>query len=207
MYKYIKRALDIIFSIIVLILLIPIMVFTAILIRFDSRGSIIFKQQRVGKKGKSFIIYKFRTMVENAEKIGTGLDSYENDTRVTKIGKFLRNTSLDELPQLFNILKGDMSFVGPRPPVTYHPYKYEDYPEDAKKRFEVRPGVTGLAQINGRNELSWDEKFKYDLEYIDKIGLIFDLKILILTIFKVMKMEGSYDLKKRPILEKDNLSQ
>ena len=87
-------------------------------------------------------------MVENAEKMGTGLDSYENDARVTKIGKILRNTSLDEIPQLLNILKGDMSFIGPRPPVTYHPYKYENYPEDAKRRFEVRPGVTGFAQIN-----------------------------------------------------------
>ncbi|MGS0746150.1 sugar transferase [Syntrophomonas erecta subsp. sporosyntropha] len=113
MYKYIKRAFDIVFSVVLLILLMPIMIFAAILIRFDSKGPTIFRQQRVGKKGKNFTIYKFRTMVENAEKMGTRLDSYENDTRVTKIGKFLRNTSLDELPQLFNILKGDMSFVGP----------------------------------------------------------------------------------------------
>ncbi|WP_352419457.1 sugar transferase [Proteiniborus sp.] len=207
MYQYIKRILDIILGIIALILLSPIMIITSVLIRIDSKGPIIFKQQRVGKDGKHFTIYKFRTMVENAEKIGTGLDSYENDTRVTKIGKFLRNSSLDEFPQLFNILKGDMSFVGPRPPVTYHPYKYDDYPVDAKRRFEVRPGVTGYAQVNGRNELSWEEKFKYDLYYVDKVCLLLDLKIFILTIFKVIKMEGSYDLKQNTKEKSTSLNQ
>jgi undecaprenyl phosphate N,N'-diacetylbacillosamine 1-phosphate transferase len=207
MYQYIKRILDIILGIITLILLSPIMIITSVLIRIDSKGPIIFKQQRVGKDGKHFTIYKFRTMVENAEKMGTGLDSYENDTRVTKIGKFLRNSSLDEFPQLFNILKGDMSFVGPRPPVTYHPYKYDDYPVDAKRRFEVRPGVTGYAQVNGRNELSWEEKFKYDLYYVDKVCLLLDLKIFILTIFKVIKMEGSYDLKQNTKEKSTSLNQ
>lgn len=207
MYQYIKRILDIILGIITLVLLSPIMIITSVLIRIDSKGPIIFKQQRVGKDGKHFTIYKFRTMVENAEKIGTGLDSYENDTRVTKIGKFLRNSSLDEFPQLFNILKGDMSFVGPRPPVTYHPYKYDDYPVDAKRRFEVRPGVTGYAQVNGRNELSWEEKFKYDLYYVDKVCLLLDLKIFILTIFKVIKMEGSYDLKQNTKEKSTSLNQ
>lgn len=195
MYQYIKRLLDIIAGIIILIFLLPIMLFIALLIKIDSKGPIIFKQQRIGKEGKNFIIYKFRTMVENAEKMGTGLDSYENDIRVTKVGRFLRNTSLDELPQLFNILRGDMSFVGPRPPVTYHPYKYKDYPIDVKKRFEVRPGVTGYAQINGRNELSWDEKFKYDLFYIKNKSFWLDFRIFVLSIFKVLKMEGSYDVK------------
>lgn len=207
MYQYIKRILDIILGIITLILLSPIMIITSVLIRIDSKGPIIFKQQRVGKNGKHFTIYKFRTMVENAEKMGTGLDSYENDTRVTKIGKFLRNSSLDEFPQLFNILKGDMSFVGPRPPVTYHPYKYDDYPADAKRRFEARPGVTGYAQVNGRNELSWEEKFKYDLYYVDKVCLLLDLKIFILTIFKVIKMEGSYDLKQNTKEKSTSLNQ
>lgn len=206
MYSYIKQILDFIFAIILLILLSPIMIITAVLIKIDSKGPIIFKQKRIGKNGKHFTIYKFRTMVENAEKMGTGLDSYENDFRVTKIGKILRNSSLDEFPQLFNILKGDMSFIGPRPPVTYHPYKYEDYPENIKRRFAVKPGVTGYAQINGRNELSWDEKFKYDLFYVDNISFILDFKILILTIFKVIKMEGSYDLKKTSEEKNNSLS-
>jgi exopolysaccharide biosynthesis polyprenyl glycosylphosphotransferase len=206
MYSSIKQILDFIFAIILLILLSPIMIITAVLIKIDSKGPIIFKQKRIGKNGKHFTIYKFRTMVENAEIMGTGLDSYENDFRVTKIGKFLRNSSLDEFPQLFNVLKGDMSFIGPRPPVTYHPYKYEDYPEYAKRRFAVKPGVTGYAQINGRNELSWDEKFKYDLFYVDNISFILDFKILILTIFKVIKMEGSYDLKKTSEEKNNSLS-
>ncbi|WP_299744249.1 sugar transferase [uncultured Rossellomorea sp.] len=196
MYKISKRIFDIILSLILLIIISPIMGITAIIVKLDSPGPILFKQKRVGKDGEDFTIFKFRTMVVNAEKIGTGLDSYANDTRVTKVGKVLRNSSLDELPQLFNILRGDMSFVGPRPPVTYHPYKYNDYPPSAKRRFEVKPGVTGYAQINGRNELSWDQKFKYDLYYTENKSFMFDLKIFILTIFKVLKMEGSYDVDK-----------
>ena len=197
MYEISKRIFDILLSFVMLIILLPVIFIIAIAIKFDSPGPILFKQIRVGKGGKEFIILKFRTMVVNAEKMGTGLDSYTNDSRVTKVGKFLRNSSLDEIPQLFNILKGDMSFVGPRPPVTYHPYKYEDYPPTAKRRFEVKPGVTGYAQINGRNELSWDEKFKYDLFYIENKSFWLDLKITVLTIFKVLKMEGSYDVEKK----------
>ena len=206
MYLYIKRILDIILSIVILTVASPIMIITSVLIKLDSKGPIIFKQQRVGKNGKHFTIYKFRTMVEHAEKMGTGLDSYENDPRVTRLGKALRNSSLDELPQLFNILKGDMSFIGPRPPVTYHPCKYDDYPVKVKKRFEVRPGVTGYAQVNGRNELTWEEKFEYDLYYVDNISFILDLKIFILTIFKVIKMEGSYDLKRNEKGKSPNLN-
>jgi len=194
MYRISKRFFDILLSVGMLIPVAPIMVITALVIKLDSAGPVLFKQQRVGKNGKDFTILKFRTMVVNAEKMGTGLDSFANDRRVTKVGKFLRNTSLDELPQLFNILRGDMSFVGPRPPVTYHPYKYEDYPLEPKRRFEVKPGVTGYAQINGRNELSWEEKFKYDLFYIQNKCFWLDLKIFVLTIFKVLKMEGSYDM-------------
>lgn len=195
MYFKIKRVCDLVLAIFMLLVLFPIMLLVAMSIKISSRGKVIFVQQRVGKDGKHFGIYKFRTMVENAEKMGTGLDSYENDFRVTKVGKFLRNTSLDELPQLFNIIKGDMSFVGPRPPVTYHPYVYDEYPAKGKKRFLVKPGVTGYAQINGRNELSWDEKFVYDEYYIDNVSFSLDLKIFMLTVLKVVKMEGSYDKK------------
>lgn len=193
MYLKVKRILDLIFSIILIIILLPIMIIIAFSIKLTSKGPILFIQQRVGKDGKPFGILKFRTMVVGAEKQGTGLDSYKGDKRITKMGNFLRNTSLDELPQLFNILKGNMSFIGPRPPVTYHPYTYENYPEAAKKRFNVKPGVTGLAQVNGRNELDWPSKFKFDERYIREKSLITDFKILTLTFLKVIKMEGSYD--------------
>lgn len=196
MYKMTKQTFDFLLSVLLLIFLSPIMIIIAVAIKLDSSGPVLFKQQRVGKDGMNFTILKFRTMVVNAEKMGTGLDSYVNDSRVTKVGKVLRSTSLDELPQLFNILKCDMSFVGPRPPVTYQPYEFENYPPLGKRRFQVKPGVTGYAQINGRNELSWDEKFKFDSFYVDNKSFWFDLKIFILTIFKVLKMEGNYDIEK-----------
>jgi len=173
------------------------MLVIALMVKLDSPGPILFKQKRIGKGGREFTILKFRTMVVNAETMGTGLESYEDDNRVTRTGRILRKASLDELPQLINILKGDMSFVGPRPPVTYHPYKYEDYPPNVKRRFEVKPGVTGYAQINGRNELSWEEKFKYDLFYVDNKSFWLDIKILALTVVKVLKMEGCYDVKNK----------
>lgn len=193
----VKRFFDFIFSIFGLIILLPVMLLIALVIRIDSNGPIIFKQARLGKYGKEFFILKFRTMVNNAEEMGTGLFNYPNDPRVTRVGKLLRKTSMDELPQLFNILRGDMSFVGPRPPVTYELGSYEQFTEELKKRFTVMPGVTGLAQVSGRNELSWDEKIKLDLEYIKKYskwGLFLDFKIIILTIIKVVRMEGSSEL-------------
>lgn len=174
------------------------MLIIAIAIKLDSKGSALFKQERLTKNGKVFTMYKFRTMIENAEKMGTGLFNYANDFRVTRVGKFLRKSSLDELPQLFNILKGDMSIVGPRPPVTYELGKYEELSDEYKRRFTVLPGITGLAQISGRNELSWDEKVKYDNKYIDlfkKYGILIDLKIIILTIINVFKMKDIYEIK------------
>ncbi len=194
-FFFFKRVFDILFSNFLIICFFPILLIVAILIKLTSKGSILFIQQRIGKDGKHFGIMKFRTMVVGAEKLGTGLDSFKDDPRVTKVGKFLRDSSLDELPQLFNILKGDMSFIGPRPPTIYHPYKYEDYPEDKKRRFIIKPGVSGWAQINGRNELTWDEKIKYDLVYLDRMNFIFDMKIILFTIVKVLKNEGSYDKK------------
>jgi lipopolysaccharide/colanic/teichoic acid biosynthesis glycosyltransferase len=147
-------------------------------------------------------------MVENAENMGTGLFNYENDPRVTKIGSFMRNTSIDELPQIFNIIKGEMSFVGPRPPVTYELGDYKDFDDNLKRRFIVKPGVTGIAQISGRNELSWVEKIKFDLEYVSyfyKWGLLLDVKILIVTFFKVIRMEGSHELVENEELDKSRI--
>ncbi len=191
-----KRLFDIIFGFLGLLLSLPIFIVISCAIKLESKGKVFFKQGRLGLNGCEFKIYKFRSMVENAEKIGTGLFNFKDDPRVTKVGNFLRKTSLDEIPQFINIIKGDMSFVGPRPPVTYELGRYEDFDEELKKRFKMKPGVTGLAQVNGRNEISWDDKIKFDLKYIEgyrKYGILLDFVILFKTIIKVIRMEGSYE--------------
>lgn len=195
---FIKRFFDIFLSLVAIIILSPVMLIITVAIKLDSEGPALFKQERLTKNGRVFIMYKFRTMIENAEHMGTGLFNYANDFRVTRVGKFLRKSSLDELPQLFNIIKGDMSLVGPRPPVSYELGKYEDLSEEYKRRFTVLPGITGLAQVSGRNELSWDEKVKYDNKYIDlfyKYGVLIDIKIILLTIINVFKMKDIYEVK------------
>ena len=181
--KYIKRILDLILSLMALIVLMPLMIIIGILVRINLGGPIIFKQKRPGKNEKIFTLYKFRTMTDKRDIDGNLLpDEY----RLTKFGKFLRSTSLDELPELINIIKGDMAIVGPRPLlVEYLPY----YTEEEKHRHDVRPGLTGLAQVNGRNAISWEEKLKYDTEYIKKISFYSDLKIIFKTIKKTIKRE------------------
>ena len=181
---FLKRLFDILFSGLGLILFSPFILVIAILVKASSKGPVFFLQERLGRKGKVFKIIKFRTMVVNAENIGTGIKvDGKGDPRITKIGKILRATSMDELPQLFNVFKGDMSLVGPRPPVVYHPYNgFDNYPEWAKPRFQMRPGMTGLVQISTRSKSSWDDRMKIDLEYIDKFNVLFDIKILFGTI-------------------------
>ena len=181
---FLKRFCDIFFSGLGLIIGFPFIFVIAILVKASSKGPVFFLQERLGRKGKVFKIIKFRTMVVNAENIGTGIKvDGKEDPRITKIGKILRATSMDELPQLFNVFKGDMSLVGPRPPVVYHPYNgYDNYPEWAKPRFQMRPGMTGLVQISTRSKSSWDDRMKIDLEYIDKFNVLFDIKILFGTI-------------------------
>ena len=191
--KYIKRILDFILSLLATIVLSPLFLVIAIIIKIDSRGPTFFLQERLGKDGKVFKIIKFRTMIPNAEKIGDGLKvKTESDNRITRIGKILRKTSLDELSQLINVIKGEMSIVGPRPPVTYHPHKYEEYREEQKIRFKVRPGITGLAQVRVRNSASWDERIKIDIEYVDKISFTMDIKIVLKTVVKVFKKDNIY---------------
>lgn len=190
--KSIKRILDFLLSFIALIILSPLFLILAICIKIDSKGPVFFKQERLGKDGEVFLIYKFRTMVDGAIHMGSGLRTDEGDPRVTKVGKVLRKTSLDELPQLINILKGEMSIIGPRPPVPYHPHKYEDYSEEQKLRFTVLPGITGYAQINGRNEIEWDERIKYDVYYARNWSLRLDFKIFFRTIKIVLSKEGIY---------------
>lgn len=181
--KYIKRILDLILSLMALIVLMPLMIIIGILVRINLGSPIIFKQKRPGKNEKIFTLYKFRTMTDKRDIDGNLLpDEY----RLTKFGKFLRSTSLDELPELINIIKGDMAIVGPRPLlVEYLPY----YTEEEKHKHDVRPGLTGLAQVNGRNAISWEEKLKYDTEYIKKISFYSDLKIIFKTIKKTIKRE------------------
>lgn len=194
----IKRIFDILMSCVTLILFSPIFLIISILIKLDSKGPVIFKQGRRGKDGKVFQMYKFRSMVVGAEKAEMGLFNYANDSRVTHIGRKLRDTSLDELPQLINILKGDMSFVGPRPAVTYELGEFETLNKRYRKRFEVLPGITGLAQVSGRNEINWDKKVDYDNKYIDlfqKVGIWIDIKILFQTFIKVIKHSDIYEEK------------
>jgi lipopolysaccharide/colanic/teichoic acid biosynthesis glycosyltransferase len=188
----VKKTFDILISIILLILLSPLLLFISILIKLDSKGSVLFIQERLGKDGKVFKIYKFRTMCENAINIGSGIYTDEDDSRITKVGAILRKTSFDELPQLINVLKGEMSLIGPRPPVTDHPYKYEDYNDIQKIRFSFLPGITGYAQINGRANISWNERIKLDVKYVKNYSLLLDIKILFLTIYKVIKKENVY---------------
>ena len=185
MYTKIKRGMDIVFSGLFLLAgAIPLLV-VALLVKIDSKGPALFKQERLGKDGKPFWIYKFRSMVVGAEKTGSGVYSGKNDARVTKIGKILRATSIDELPQLINILKGEMSFIGPRPALTYHPWKFEEYTEDQKKMFAVRPGVTGWAQVNGRKEVELPKRIEMNVWYVEHMSFLLDVKIFFKTILKV----------------------
>lgn len=179
--NFIKRFLDIIFSLLFIILLIPVFLLTYLLIMFFLGTPVVFKQKRPGFNEKIFTIYKFRTMVEKRDYRGELLS---DDLRLTSFGKFIRKTSLDELPQLFNVLKGDMSFIGPRPLLVEYLSLYDG---NQAKRHHVRPGITGWAQVNGRNAISWEEKFELDQYYTDNKTLLFDAKILLLTLLKVVK--------------------
>lgn len=185
MYQsFIKRGLDIVLSFIALLLLSPILVIASILIRLKLGSPVLFRQQRPGKNGEIFCIYKFRTMTDAKDENGNLLP---DEIRLTKFGQFLRSTSIDELPELLNILKGDMSIVGPRPLLVQY---LDRYTEEQKRRHDVRPGLTGLAQINGRNGITWEEKFNYDLAYVRNVTFLGDCKIILKTVTKVFKREG-----------------
>ena len=187
---FIKRAFDIISCSIAILLLTPVWIIVAIAIKTDSKGPVFFKQGRRTKDGRIFQMLKFRSMCVGAEQQGTGLFSYDNDPRVTKVGAFLRKTSLDEIPQFFNVLLGDISVVGPRPCVTYELGDYDTLNKKYKKRFQVKGGITGLAQCKGRNENSWDEKVTFDGQYVDLFkseGVWVDIKILWWSVIKVFQ--------------------
>lgn len=182
LYFIAKRLTDFVFALLLLIFLTPVMLICAVLIKLEDRkGPIFFRQARIGKNCKVFNVVKFRSMRLEA---GSGDKHLSDSERMLKIGFYLRKLSLDELPQLYNIIKGEMSFIGPRPlPVVYYPY----FRPDELRRHSIMPGISGLAQVNGRNFLSWDDRFKFDLEYVDKVNLLLDLKILMLTIQKVLR--------------------
>ena len=197
-HLFLKRVFDIVSSAIAIAVFSPILLVLAIAVRLDSPGPILFRQKRLTKDGREFMMYKFRSMVVNAEKMGTGLFNYENDPRVTKVGRFLRNSSADELPQLFNILKGDMAVIGPRPCVTYELGDFATLNKRYKKRFFVKAGLSGLAQVKGRNDISWDEKVGYDNEYVDlfhRYGVLIDLWLVAETIVKAFRHEDIYEKK------------
>jgi exopolysaccharide biosynthesis polyprenyl glycosylphosphotransferase len=194
-----KRVFDFTAALFLLILLAPVMVLIAILIRIDSHGPAIFRQTRCGKDGKPFTFLKFRGMVNNAESLLPGIEhlneaqgpifKIREDPRITRVGKFIRRTSLDELPQLFNVLKGEMSLVGPRPPIPSEVLKYEPW---QRNRLLATPGLTGLWQVSGRSELSFDEMVRLDIDYIEQWNLRLDISILFRTVAAVAKSEGAY---------------
>ena len=186
MYKrWIKRTIDIVLSLLGLLFLWLPMLIVALLVRLDSPGPALFRQKRLGLDGREYEMYKFRSMCVNAEHTGSGVYSGKGDARVTRVGRVIRATSIDELPQAVNILKGDMSFIGPRPPLTYHPWPIEEYTEEQHKMFNVRPGITGWAQINGRKGVEWHDRIKLSVWYVEHLTMWLDIKIFFLTFFKV----------------------
>ena len=196
MYLAIKRCLDVFFSFVLLILLSPVYLLLSVLVKLDSKGPVFFLQDRLGKNGQVYQIYKFRSMTVGAETQGTGVYSGKDDARVTRVGKFIRITSLDELPQLLNILKGDMSFIGPRPPLTYHPWPLSEYTPEQKQMFDVRPGVTGWGQVNGRKTVEWHRRIELNCWYVQNMGFWLDVKILFLTGIKVITLDGNLNVGK-----------
>lgn len=183
-YKYIKRILDIISSLLAIIILSPLLAVTAVLVKTKLGSPVLFRQERPGKDEKIFTLMKFRTMTDERDENGELLP---DEVRLTKFGKFLRSTSIDELPELFNILKGDMSVIGPRPLLVEYIPRYNEHQH---RRHEVRPGLSGWAQVNGRNTVSWEDKFDMDVHYVDNYSLAMDVKILFMTVLNVLKREG-----------------
>lgn len=187
MYRnFFKRLMDVVLSLMGLIVLAIPMAVVAIIIKLDSPGPAIFAQERIGRNGKVYWMYKFRSMKVGTEHTGSGVYSGKGDDRVTKVGRFLRASSIDEFPQLFNVIRGDMSLVGFRSPLTYHPWPWEEYTQEQKKMFSVRPGITGWAQVNGRRTVEWNRRIELNVWYAENVSLWLDIKILFLTVFKVL---------------------
>lgn len=194
MYKKLfKGFFDILFALIILIVSSPVLLIVALAIKVDSKGPVIFTQKRVGKDGKVYDMYKFRSMCVGAEQQEGGVYCKKGDARVTKVGGFIRATSIDELPQLVNIIKGEMSFIGPRPVLTYYPKEWDEYTQEELKRFDVLPGITGWAAVHGRKTNTIEARFAYDNYYVDNLSLWLDIKIIFMTIKSVLTNEGNED--------------
>ena len=185
-YPVFKRCIGAVLAALGLVILSPLLLITALAVKLDSPGPVLFRQMRLGVGGVPFEMYKFRSMCVNAEHTGSGVYSEKGDPRVTKVGNILRKTSIDELPQMLNILKGDMAWIGPRPALTYHPWPYEQYTAHQKHMFDLRPGITGWAQVNGRKEVPWPERIELNVWYVEHVSLGLDLKILFKTVGKVL---------------------
>ena len=188
-YPLVKRGADVVLCAGALVVLSPVLALSAVAIKLDSPGPVLFRQERLGLKGRPFTMLKFRSMRVGAE--AGGVYESSRDARVTRVGRVLRRTSLDELPQLVNIIRGEMSIIGPRPTLTYHPWPWEEYTPEQRRRFDVRPGVTGWAQINGRKSLAWPERIVLDVEYVDSLSARFDARILFRTVLKVLAMSDN----------------
>ncbi len=196
MYIEVKGFLDRVLALLFLLLLAPLGLVLALVVVLDSKGPVFFVQERLTRNGKRFRMFKFRSMRMGAEQQGSGLFNYANDERVTRVGRLLRNSSVDEWPQLINVLKGEMAIVGPRPPVWYELGDYDTLNAAYKKRFTVLAGITGLAQVSGRNELSWTEKVQVDNAYVDGLnnrGWILDLKIIFKTFVRIFETKAVYE--------------
>lgn len=185
--RYVKEILDRILALTGILLFFWLYLLIALMIKIeDPKGPVIFQQDRLGKNGRVYQMYKFRSMKVGAEHTGSGVYSDSRDDRVTKVGRILRATSLDELPQLWNILKGDVALIGFRSPLLYHPWTWEEYTDEQRKMFEMKPGITGWAQVNGRRTVEWNQRIKYNIWYAENVSFFLDLKILFLTVFKVL---------------------
>lgn len=184
--RFFKRFLDVVLSALGLVILAIPMLLVALVIKIDSPGPAIFKQERLGRNGSVYWMYKFRSMKVGAEHTGSGVYSGKGDDRVTKVGRFLRASSIDELPQLLNVLRGDMSLIGFRSPLTYHPWPWEEYTDQQRKMFTVRPGITGWAQVNGRRTVEWNHRIELNVWYAENVSFWLDVKILFMTVGKVL---------------------
>lgn len=204
MYRYFKRFCDVVIALVALVVSSPLLLIVAILIKLTSPGPAIFVQQRVGKDGKVYDMYKFRSMCVGAEQQEGGVFCTKGDARVTKVGKVIRATSIDELPQLVNIIKGEMSLIGPRPVLTYYPKEWDEYTEEELKRFDVLPGVTGWAAVHGRKTNTVEARFAYDNYYVDNLSLWLDIKILLMTVKSVLTNEGNEDDGSAEVASSDN---
>lgn len=203
LYLKVKRGIDFTIGVVGTIILSPVFLVTAIAIKLDSPGSVFFLQDRIGKDGKVFKIIKFRSMCVGAEHTGSGVYSGKGDARVTRVGKFIRATSIDELPQLINLIRGDMSLIGPRPPLTYHPWTIDKYTEEQFHMFDVRPGITGWAQIHGRKDVEWNKRIALNVWYVRNVSFLLDLKIFFMTFVKVLRNEDNENTGKTVIKKED----